>query len=270
MQPEEKQSFPTNSSLGKNSSTFLINETTPAIQDLQTKLPIQSMPILTMLQPSPGERILDLGCGNGMLTAKIAATGAITTGIDFSKESIAQALEKYPELDFKTADAAYYRTKEPYDAVFSHAAFHWMADAPAALRTVQLALKQGGRFVTEFAGSGNTAILLHAVQEELLTRGYTWEGRNPWYHPTVGEFSSLLEQYGFRVLFIQHADTMRPLKQGVRQWLSSFASYLFHDIDAEEQEIMMEVVEKKVEPQLYREGQWNLDIARMRVVAVKG
>jgi trans-aconitate methyltransferase len=222
-----------------------------------------------MLQPSPRERILDLGCGNGVLTAKIAATGAITTGIDFSEKSIAQAIEKYPELDFQIADAAHYRTKERYDAVFSHAAFHWMADAPAALKTVQLALKKGGRLVTEFAGSGNTAILLHGVRDELLERGYSWEGRNPWYHPTVGEFSSLLEQQGLRVLFIQHMDTIRPLKQGVRQWLSSFASYLFRDIEADEQEMIMKVVENKVEAQLYREGQWNLDISRLRVVAVK-
>ncbi|MGF6354761.1 trans-aconitate methyltransferase [Paenibacillus sp. 4624] len=266
----EGQSFSTNTSLAGKQSTFSINESTPAIQALQAKLPIQSMPLLTMLQPSPGERILDLGCGNGVLTAKIAATGAITTGIDFSKENIAQAMEKHPELDFQIADACEYRTNERYDAVFSHAAFHWMADATAVVKTVQLALKEGGRLVTEFAGSGNTAILLHAVRDELLTRGYTWEGRNPWYHPTVGEFSSLLEQHGFRVLFIQHSDTMRPLKQGVRPWLSSFASYLFHDIEAAEQEMIMEIVEKKVEPVLYHEGQWNLDIARMRVVAVKG
>ncbi|WP_434751277.1 class I SAM-dependent methyltransferase [Paenibacillus amylolyticus] len=241
-----------------------------SILSMQSKLPIQSESLLSMLQPSPGECILDVGCGNGALTAKIAATGAITTGIDFSEESIAQAMEKYPELDFQTADAGHYQTPERYDAVFSHAALHWMSDAPAVVQTIQLALKEGGRLVTEFAGSGNTAILLHAVRDELLARGYSWEGRNPWYHPTVGEFSSLLEQQGFRVLFIQHMDTIRPLKQGVRQWLSSFASYLFRDIEPDEQEMIMENVEKKVEAQLCHEGQWNLDISRLRVVAIKG
>ncbi|MGQ8872417.1 class I SAM-dependent methyltransferase [Paenibacillus sp. TSA_86.1] len=254
------------------------NESDPSIRPLksiqsmlavQSKLPIQSPSLLSMLQPSPGERILDVGCGDGVLTAKIAATGAITTGIDFSEESIAEAMEKYPELDFQIADAGHYRTHERYDAVFSHAALHWMPDVTAVVQTMQLQLKEGGRLVAEFAGSGNTAILLHAVREELLTRGYSWEGRNPWYHPTVGEFSSLLEQHGFRVLFIQHTNTLRPLKQGIRQWLNSFATYLFRDIAADEKELVMKVVEKKVEAQLYREGQWNLDISRLRVVAIK-
>ncbi|WP_427050742.1 class I SAM-dependent methyltransferase [Paenibacillus sp. TC-CSREp1] len=229
----------------------------------------ENTPILTALQPAPGERILDVGCGNGALTARIAASGAITTGIDLSEESIAQALHHYPELDFQTADACQYRTKQRYDAVFSHAVLHWTTDASAVIQSMYAALKQGGRLVTEFAGKGNTAIILHAVREELLARGYTWETRNPWFHPSVGEFSSLLEQHGFRVLYIQHIDTRRPLHQGVRNWISSFAKYLFYDITAEEQESIMEVVEKKVEPLLFHEGHWSLDISRLRVIAIK-
>ncbi|WP_366296138.1 methyltransferase domain-containing protein [Paenibacillus sp. AN1007] len=257
----EEQPFPK-----KTSQTI---QSAQSIYSIQAMLPSPSIPLLSLLQPSPGERILDLGCGNGVLTANIAAAGAMTTGIDISKESIAQAVEKYPELDFQTADAAHYRPQQRYDAVFSHASLHWMADAPAVMKTIQLALRQGGRLVTEFAGNGNTSIILHALRDELLTRGYTWEGRSPWYHPSVGEFSSLLEQHGFRVLFIQHTDSLRPLKQEVRQWLRGFAPYLLRDIEANEQESIMEVVENKAAPQLFHGGQWNLDISRLRAVAIK-
>ncbi|WP_342572982.1 methyltransferase domain-containing protein [Paenibacillus sp. FSL R5-0749] len=230
---------------------------------------LQETPILTLLQPSHGERILDVGCGNGDLTAKIAAAGALTTGIDFSKETIRQAKQKYPDMNIQVANACHYRSEEPFDAVFSHAVLHWIKDAPAVVQSIYLALKTGGRFVAEFAGSGNTAILIAAVREELHARGYKWEGRNPWYHPTICEYTSLLEQNGFRVSLAQHADQFTPFKPGARKWLDSFAEYLFSGIAPAEQDVIMEAVEKKVQPQLMRDGQWYLDRSRLRVVAMK-
>ncbi|MGN7412784.1 class I SAM-dependent methyltransferase [Paenibacillus sp. SAF-068] len=230
---------------------------------------LQETPILVLLQPSHGERILDVGCGNGEITAKIADAGALPTGIDFSEETIRHAKQKYPDIDIQVANACHYRTEEPFDAVFSHAVLHWIKDAPAVVESIQLALKTGGRFVAEFAGNGNTAILLTAVQEELDARGYGWEGRNPWYHPTIGEYANLLEQHGFRVSLAQHVDQFTPYKPGVRKWLTSFAAYLFNGITPEEQGVIMDAVEKKVQPQLMRNGQWYLDRSRVRVVAIK-
>lgn len=230
---------------------------------------LQETPILSLLQPSQGERILDVGCGNGDLTAKIAAAGALPTGIDFSEETIRQAKQKYPDMNIQVENACHYRTEETFDAVFSHAVLHWIKDAPAVVQSIQLALKTGGRFVAEFAGSGNTAILITAVREELNARGYKWEGRNPWYHPTIGEYANLLEQHGFRVSLAQHVDQFTPFKPGVRKWLTSFAEYLFSGITPAEQDVIMEAVEKKVQPQLMRDGQWYLDRSRLRVVAIK-
>lgn len=230
---------------------------------------LQETPILSLLQPSHGERILDVGCGNGDLTAKIAAAGALTTGIDFLKETIRQAKQKYPDMNIQVANACHYRSEEPFDAVFSHAVLHWIKDAPAVVQSIYLALKTGGRFVAEFAGSGNTAILIAAVREELHSRGYEWEGRNPWYHPTIGKYANLLEQNGFRVSLVQHVDQFTPFKPGARKWLDSFAEYLFSGIAPEEQDVIMEAVEKKVQPQLMRDGQWYLDRSRLRVVAMK-
>ncbi|WP_258166526.1 trans-aconitate 2-methyltransferase [Paenibacillus sp. PCH8] len=230
---------------------------------------LQETHILSLLQPSPGERILDVGCGNGNLTAQIAAAGALPTGIDLSEEMIRQAQDQYPDLNIQVGDACHYRTDEPFDAVFSHAALHWIQDSSAVIQTIQLALKEGGRFVAEFAGSGNIATLTGAIREELHAHGYGWEARNPWYHPTIGEFASLLEHNGLRVTLAQHFDQRPHLKPGIRKWLNSFAVYFFKDIAPAEQEVMMDAIEKKVQSRLMRDGQWFPDTSRLRVVAVK-
>ncbi|WP_449007430.1 class I SAM-dependent methyltransferase [Paenibacillus taichungensis] len=227
--------------------------------------------ILSLLQPQTGERILDIGSGNGDLTAKIAAAGAIPTGIDLSERMVTLAQQKYPDLNVQVKDASQYRTDEPFDAVFSHAALHWINNPAATTRSIWLALREGGRFVAEFAGSGNIAILITAMKQALEEHGYTWAGRNPWYHPTLGEYVSLLEQNGFRVTFAQHFDKPAPLKgeEGLRNWLNSFADYFFKDVSSADLESIYQAILTEVKPHLEREGQWFLDTTRLRIVAIK-
>lgn len=227
--------------------------------------------VLSLLQPQKGEQILDVGCGNGDLTAQIAAAGAIPTGIDLSEHMIKRAKEKYPELNIKMEDACHYRTDIHFDAVFSHAALHWIKDAPAVARSIWLSLREGGRFVAEFAGSGNVATLTTAIKQELEAYGYTWEGRNPWYFPTIGEYASLLEQTGFRVTFAQHIDKPTPLKRdtGVRKWLDMSAGSFFMDVNATDRESIYCAIEARVKPHLVRDGQWMMDTSRLRIVAIK-
>ena len=227
--------------------------------------------VLTMLQPRTGERILDVGSGNGDLMAKIAAAGAVPTGIDLSDEMVNRARQKYPELDFQVADASQYRTENPYDAVFSHATLHWIQDATSVTRSIWLALRDGGRFVTEFAGRGNVAVLTTAIQQALESHGYAWAGRNPWYHPSIGEFASILERTGFRVMFAHHFDKHTPLKReaGVRIWLDSFSDYFFYDVTAVDKASIYNAIEAQVKPLLYRDGQWMIDTSRLRIVAIK-
>jgi trans-aconitate methyltransferase len=228
--------------------------------------------LLTWLHPEPGERILDLGCGNGDLTAAIAATGAIATGIDASEGMILRAKQRYPELDLQMGDARHYRGDKRFDAVFSHAALHWIPDAPAVVETIRLALRKGGRFVAEFAGKGNVAALTGAIAQVLRAHGYPWEGRNPWYHPSIGEYASLLEQNGFRVTFARHLDAPTPLKgeEGLRKWLDSFAGYFFPEMDLTERAVLYDEVIRVAKPVLYKEEQWMLDTSRLRIMAVKG
>ncbi|GGF69422.1 methyltransferase type 11 [Paenibacillus albidus] len=227
--------------------------------------------ILSMLQPGPNERILDVGCGNGDLMAEVVAAGALPAGIDLSEEMVRRARQKYPELNFQAEDICHYRTDVRFDAVFSNAAFHWIKDAPAVAQSIWLALREGGRFVAEFAGSGNVAVLTSAMQQVLEEHGYAWAGRNPWYHPTIGEYASLLEQTGFRVTLAQHFDRPTPLKgnTGVRGWLDGFAGYFFSDVTCEDRATIYRAIEAKVKPHLERGGQWMVDTSRLRIIAIK-
>lgn len=201
-------------------------------------MPVETeLPVLSLLEPRPGERVLDMGSGNGDLTAAIAAAGAIPTGVDLSEEMVRRARQKYPDLDFQVADTCRYRTDVRFDAVFSHATLHWIQDAPAAARSIWLALRDGGRFVAEFAG----------------------------------QYATLLEQTGFRVTLAQHFDKPTPLKggAGIRFWLEGFAQYFFHDVTAADKESIYRSIEAQVAPHLYTGGQWMIDTSRLRVVAVK-
>ncbi|CAI6084208.1 class I SAM-dependent methyltransferase [Cohnella sp. JJ-181] len=227
--------------------------------------------IVSLLRPLPGERILDIGCGNGDLTARIAAAGAFATGIDLSPESVERARQRHPGLDLQAADACRYRTEIRYDAVFSRAALHWIKDADAAARTIWLALREGGRFAAEFAGSGNVAAYTDVIAQALTAHGYAPEGRIPWYLPTIGEYAGLLERTGFRVAYAQHFDNPSPLKNdaGIRAWLDGFAGYFFADVDAADRASIYDAVEAAVRPRLYRDGRWIIDTSRLRIVAVK-
>lgn len=227
---------------------------------------------LAMLQPRMGERILDVGCGNGDLTAEIAAAGAIPTGIDLSEEMVRRARQKHSGLDIQVGDACHYRTDVRFDAVFSNAALHWIKDSAAVARSIWLALREGGRFVAEFAGSGNAAVLTAAMEQALEAHGYAWAGRNPWYFPTIGEYASLLEQTGFGVTLAQHFERPTPLKgdTGVRDWLDKFDNYFFPDVTPADKASIYSAIEEKVKPHYDRGGQWTADFRRLRIVAIKG
>ncbi|MDG0810705.1 methyltransferase domain-containing protein [Cohnella rhizosphaerae] len=201
----------------------------------------------------------------------MAAAGAIPTGIDLSADSIAAAKLRHPGLDLLVADAGNYRTDERYDAVFSHAALHWIGNAEATARTIRLALRDGGRFVAEFAGSGNLVSLTDAVVKTLSARGYKPEGRIPWYLPTIGEYAGLLERTGFRVTSALHFDQHSPIKApaGIRAMMDSFASYFFDGVAPEEHDAVYDEVEAALMPRLYRDGQWTIHKSRLRIAAVK-
>jgi len=119
--------------------------------------------LIDLLDPQTEERILDLGCGTGHLTAQIAARGAEVMGIDSSAEMIEEARKHYPALEFRVADARDFSLGQPVDAVFSNAALHWIQPAERVVSCVWKALKPGGRFVAEFGGKGQRAEISQRV-----------------------------------------------------------------------------------------------------------
>jgi SAM-dependent methyltransferase len=206
--------------------------------------------LITELDPRPGERILDLGCGTGHLTAAIARAGAEATGIDKSPEMIDQARRAYPDLRFEVAEAADYRAAHPFDAVFSNAALHWMQPPGAVAGAIRRALKLGGRFVAEFGGRGNIASIVNVT------------GRNPWFFPSVGEYASLLEAHGLEVVRASLFDRPTPIEgdSGLRDWLAMFYK---PPLPPE----MVEEAEALLRPKLFRDGAWWIDYRRLRLLA---
>jgi trans-aconitate methyltransferase len=224
--------------------------------------------MLPLLAPSLGERILDLGCGPGQLTAKIAEAGATVVGIDSSPEMIGQARQNYPQLQFKLADATRFSFEERFDAVFSNAVLHWVEDAESVVRNVASALRPGGRFVAEFGGKRNVQALLRAAKVVLERHGYVY--RDPWYFPSIGQYASLLERHDMEVSGAWHFDRMTPLDEGddaMRDWIGTFGGIVLAPAPKSQWESITREMEEVLRPELLRDGRWYMDYVRIRVKA---
>ncbi|MBX0324158.1 methyltransferase domain-containing protein [Halomicroarcula sp. F13] len=228
--------------------------------------------LLTLLDPEPGERVLDLGCGTGHLTAALADSGAEAVGIDASAEMVRRARETYPSLDFERADARTYAPERSFDAVFSNAALHWIPgpDHDAVLSTVADALAADGRFVAEFGGHGNVRRITDALEAELAEHGH--EVAHPWYFPTIGEYAPRLEAHGFEVASARLFDRPTELdggEDGLREWVGMFGDEFFDGVAAAERERVLDAVEDRVRDELFdADGEtWTADYRRLRVVA---
>jgi trans-aconitate methyltransferase len=229
--------------------------------------------LLKLLAPKAGECILDLGCGTGQLTEKIAESGALVQGIDSSLSMIAKARENYPQLDFAVADARDFLVEQPLDAVFSNAVLHWIKEPDAAIDCVEKALKPGGRFVAEFGGKGNVGAIVGAILSVLSEIGCEKpESLNPWYFPSIGEYALLLENHGFDVSYAVLFDRPTPLEggsAGMVNWIEMFAGGFLSGLSPEVRSRAIDRVEERLRPALYRDGNWSADYRRIRVFAVK-
>lgn len=229
--------------------------------------------VLDLLAPQPGEQIVDLGCGTGDLTAQIAAAGAEVIGIDASEAMIVRARERFPQIRFEVARGQDFVVETPVDAVFSSAALHWMSPPEDVAASVFRALKPGGRFVAEMGGKGNIVTIIAALKQALEEEGIPWEQvGNPWYFPSIGEYSSLLEQSGFEVAQMHLFDRPTPLDDcpnGIADWVRMFGGDFLAAVPPERQATVQNRVSELTRPKLFREGRWVGDYRRLRFRAIK-
>ena len=221
--------------------------------------------VLGLLDPKPGERILDLGCGAGQLTAALVDKGCEVIGIDRSPDMIAQARENFPHLDVRVGDATNFELDCPVDAVFSNATLHWVKDARAAIRCIWTALKPGGRFVTEFGGYRNVQSVVDAA------RALLGPLETAWFNPTIGQYATLLEAQGFEVRQAMWFD--RPTRvegeDAMEDWIKMFGDGLLSGVEESRRPEVRRAMVEKLRPTAYRDGGWTVDYRRLRVVAVK-
>lgn len=226
------------------------------------------MPVVELLAPQPGERILDLGCGDGVLTEKIVALGCTVVGVDGSAEQIAAARQR--GLDAHVMDGQQLSFDQEFDAVFSNAALHWMKRADDVIRGVWRALKPNGRFVAECGGFGCVATIVAALNAALKRRGIDGNTVNPWYFPTAEDYRARLESQGFAITSMALFPRPTPLPSDITGWLETFAESFSAVLPREEQAAFLEEVQETLRPTLCdAEGKWTADYVRLRFAAIK-
>jgi trans-aconitate methyltransferase len=225
-------------------------------------------PVLDLLNPQPGERILDLGCGDGALTEKLVASGAEVVGIDASLDMISAARRR--GINASVVDAYHLDFHSEFDAVFSNAAMHWMRDDPdAVIDGVRCALKPGGRFAAEMGGHGCVAAVTVALCATLERYGLENPvSLIPWYFPAPEDYRERLERSGFRVEYISLIPRPTPLPTGMRGWLETFAIPFTRSVPVDKRSAFLDEVTERLCPVLCDpKGKWTADYMRLRFLA---
>lgn len=228
-------------------------------------------PLLTLLAPEPGERILDLGCGDGTLALELQAAGCSVLAADASPAQVRAARAR--GLDARLLDgqqlAAAGEALGRFDAVFSNAALHWMPDQDAVFAGIAAVLPPGGRLVVEMGGAGNVATIRDALHAALAERGIDAAHRDPWTFPDEATTRDRLTRAGFDVTFMERFERPTPLPGPLSDWLETFAPTFLVELPDEVRASVFAAVEATCRPRLEHEGRWTADYVRLRFRAVR-
>jgi ubiquinone/menaquinone biosynthesis C-methylase UbiE len=237
--------------------------------------------LISILNPQPGQTILDLGCGTADITRVIKDIGANVIGIDSSIEMLEQGKVKYPELDLRCVDMLDMDYRNQFDSIISNAALHWVHDAKTAVKNMNRALKLGGSIVLEFGGKGNIHNIQSSITNVLYNLGFEANSRRKiWYFPSIGQYCTILEDNGFSVTtaLLYKRPTMLEGEMGMENWIRQFASGYFDNLYEEQiVEIMHCITEgskdrgynSMLRAGNYKDGIWFADYVRLRIVATK-
>jgi trans-aconitate methyltransferase len=268
MMPPEAQVEPMDTAAALHPSLQTWN---PAFYDTAGAfVPKMGADLVELLAPRAGERVLDLGSGSGDLTQALAGAGALAFGVDASSEMVAEARRKHPNVRFEVMDGQALTFDAELDAVFSNAALHWMPRADAVAAGVWRALRPGGRFVAEFGGARKVQTALYAVAAELTERKLHGHRLPAWYFPSVAQYARVLDEAG---LFVHSAVWFeRPTRlageRGLENWLELFCLPLLRAL-GEDRDAVVAGVTERCRARLFKDGDWFVDYARLRVVATK-
>jgi len=215
-----------------------------------------AMPVVDLLDPKNGERVLDLGCGDGTLALVIQSKGADVIGVDLSKEMVEVAKSK--GIKAFVASATHLPFESEFDAIFSNAVLYWVKDANLAVQNIAKSLRGGGRFVAEFGGKGNMQSVIEAMEEVFAKHPEFGEFSNPWYFPSANEYKKLLEEFGFKVEYIELIDRPTPMSI-LAKWLDIFANGICQNLTNKQFEVFKQEVEEIAKSKIYSNRGWILD-----------
>jgi len=226
-----------------------------------------ALPVVELLNPQKGERILDAGCGDGTLAVEIEKYGAKVVGVDMSGEMIEACKAKGIEAYVGSVTALPYVNE--FDAVFSNATLHWVKDAQGAVENIAKALKKRGQFVAEFGGEGNMRSVVDAMRQVFGKHPEFGKFDHPWYFPSPKVYQALLESYGFIVEYVELIPRPTPMDD-LENWLDIFANGITAHLSKEQYKVFkcecVDVAKEKIYSE--KEG-WMLDYVRLRVKAQK-
>ena len=225
-------------------------------------------PLLQLLEAQPGELILDLGCGDGALTERIAGYGCAVVGVDSSFPQLKAAKER--GLNTVVMDGHQLSFKRRFDAVFSNAALHWMKEPETVVAGVTNSLKPGGRFIGEFGGKGNVEKIRTALHDTLRRHAIDPMPIDPWYYPSPEEYSALLSKAGFIVTYIELIPRPTKLPGDILGWLEVFAQPFTQTVAEPDRARFLQEVRNKLSTRLRDgAGNWFADYVRLRFHATK-